>query len=671
MSLIYSMPHRNPAGSWIWKTSLFMRFEIAFSFTHTPKYDIIYKNEFMEEITLNSSKKLSTKIRKKKYDEPNKNLYVLFSLCLIAGIIPLILYIKKITVTDPGNLYIYGLSDQLDIFVYYKMVFLLLFTAVGLIFFLFSRKEVLSESRKKLYYYPMAIFTLFIMISTLFSEYKQVSFFGFVDRYEGAFVLIGYLVIMFLAMNSLKEEKEIKILFLCLLASAFVISLIGTLQYFGIDYYRSKIFFDIVTPAALKGQMSEISSKFPENTIFTTLTNSNYVGSYMAMLLPIVLVFLVHSKKISHKIIFVALLGLIVLNWVGCESRAGIVGGVLALLFLLIMYRRKILSHKVIVLSTMLFICAAVFAANVVSEGAFISRFKSMISFEGKGSSDANNALLNSIEGLVDIKMDNEKTSIITEKGTVQIALVEKQLKLMDEKNSEVKFSVENDIINLEDERFKKISLHMYPGDGYIEVYFNDYDLIKVLFTNKGLRSPSNRWMTDRGNKEIEAAGFSGMESLGSNRGYIWSRSIPLLKDTVILGHGPDTFPIYFPQYDYVGKLRSYQTGVIFVDKPHNMYLQTAINTGIISLLALLAIFGIYFVSSFKLYFKEEFTSFLPTAGLACFAAFIGYTAAGMFNDSVVSVAPVFWVLLGSGIGINFSLYKNRLKNSEDKLPHR
>ncbi len=51
--------------------------------------------------------------------------------------------------------------------------------------------------------------------------------------------------------------------------------------------------------------------------------------------------------------------------------------------------------------------------------------------------------------------------------------------------------------------------------------------------------------------------------------------------------------------------------------------------------------------------------SFLPVAGLACFAAFCGYAAAGVFNDSVVSVAPVFWVLLGLGIGINIRLRKS------------
>jgi len=42
----------------------------------------------------------------------------------------------------------------------------------------------------------------------------------------------------------------------------------------------------------------------------------------------------------------------------------------------------------------------------------------------------------------------------------------------------------------------------------------------------------------------------------------------------------------------------------------------------------------------------------------AIFSAIISYCMAGFFNDSVVSVAPVFWVLLGLGIAMNKSAYK-------------
>ena len=38
----------------------------------------------------------------------------------------------------------------------------------------------------------------------------------------------------------------------------------------------------------------------------------------------------------------------------------------------------------------------------------------------------------------------------------------------------------------------------------------------------------------------------------GSKRVYIWSRSIPILKDCLLLGFGPDTYSIVFPSYNFV-----------------------------------------------------------------------------------------------------------------------
>ena len=39
--------------------------------------------------------------------------------------------------------------------------------------------------------------------------------------------------------------------------------------------------------------------------------------------------------------------------------------------------------------------------------------------------------------------------------------------------------------------------------------------------------------------------------------------------------------------------------------------------------------------------------------GISVMLGIVGYLAAGMFNDSVVSVAPIFWILLGVGAALN------------------
>jgi hypothetical protein len=150
-----------------------------------------------------------------------------------------------------------------------------------------------------------------------------------------------------------------------------------------------------------------------------------------------------------------------------------------------------------------------------------------------------------------------------------------------------------------------------------------------------------------------ESIGFNGYERWASSRGYIWSRSLPLLKDTLFIGHGPDTFALYFPQNDFVNKLKYLDTPYTLVDKPHNMYLQIALNTGVLSLVAFIVFVLWFVISAIKLYIKPKSINTFYIAGVSCVTAVVGYLVAGLANDSIIGVSTVFWVLLGIGIACN------------------
>ena len=89
------------------------------------------------------------------------------------------------------------------------------------------------------------------------------------------------------------------------------------------------------------------------------------------------------------------------------------------------------------------------------------------------------------------------------------------------------------------------------------------------------------------------------------------------------------------------------------VDKPHNLYLQIFMNEGGIALLAFLVMAGAYLVDSIRLYAWRKGHTLPEILGIANCLAIIGYLFAGFFNDSVVSVAPVFWILFGAGVALN------------------
>lgn len=140
-------------------------------------------------------------------------------------------------------------------------------------------------------------------------------------------------------------------------------------------------------------------------------------------------------------------------------------------------------------------------------------------------------------------------------------------------------------------------------------------------------------------------------------RGYIWARTLPLIKKYFFLGSGPDTFIIAFPSNDIVGMYNSGHDGEI-VTKPHCMYMQIAVQTGVPSLIALLVFFIWYMADCLKIYWKNTYKSYLSVIGVSIFVSVIGYLILALTNDSCVATAPIFYGLIGMGLGINWKLKK-------------
>ncbi len=165
---------------------------------------------------------------------------------------------------------------------------------------------------------------------------------------------------------------------------------------------------------------------------------------------------------------------------------------------------------------------------------------------------------------------------------------------------------------------------------------------------------------------DIESWGFENNMDFGSGRGYIWSRSIPLLKHYLVTGAGADCYCAVFPQNDYAFKY-SYRRGHFYevIDKPHDLYIQIAINTGLISLIAWFGIIVAYMVRMLKS--KIRFTSFEDFVQAGCFLGVIGFLASAVFNDSSVSTMPTFYTMLGLGLALTGFKEKQMIKPKEKK----
>jgi hypothetical protein len=580
-------------------------------------------------------------------------------LILSITIIPLIVFLKRIELGDNLAAYWTG-AVNMDFFSYYKSVWFIFFALLGLIlFFIYLSRG--NKIKKTNYYIPIAVYSFFAFFSTVFSETPYTAFLGFPDRFEGLFVLLSYMLILFLAINLINDQKTLKLIIISLLIAAAVLGLQGVFQYFGLDFFQTDFGRALILPQSQHNLINQLNFEFDSNIIYSTMFNPNYVGSYTAMLFSLTLALFILIKNKQKKFFLGAVNLIMFAYWLGSLSRAGMVGGGIAVLMLLVLLKDILKANwKPLLFLALAFV--AIFAGMNSYGNGNIAR--DILSLRGEAETLRTDTVSESEgpagESLTEIKTDGSDLMIKTNENLINVRLEESSLKFINQEDEALRYSFNQETgeINFASEQYRNHDFSFDPENNILKWRFEKMEA-SYKITQNGFYIVGHNSQAYKIEEKVESWGFEGKERLGSSRGYIWSRSLPLLKDSWFLGFGADTYAINFPQKDWTGKLKAFGVTNKIVDKPHNMYLQMAINTGVPSLLAVLAILVMYFYQSIKLFWNNKFEKLEAKIGVAVLAAVLGYAVAGLFNDSIVSVAPVFWVLLGIGISINLKLADN------------
>jgi hypothetical protein len=144
-----------------------------------------------------------------------------------------------------------------------------------------------------------------------------------------------------------------------------------------------------------------------------------------------------------------------------------------------------------------------------------------------------------------------------------------------------------------------------------------------------------------------------------SDRGYIWHYSNELIKDNYIFGYGPDNLYYNFPQ---VNPHKEQFMPNVDVDKPHNMYLQVLLDTGIFGLIGfMILLVGLLLKSNKAIDLETDL--YKNTYFKALMLVIAAYMIQGMVNDNHLTVQPTVYLIMGIGA----SLIKQTLDKA--KLP--
>lgn len=578
----------------------------------------------------------------------NESIFVLLPLIAVVTILPLIVkmhtYHTGLSIFDWYS----AADDYFDMFLYYKQWFFVAFSAIALSVVCFKAFMDKKSLKFAPVFIPLGIYAALALLSTLFSKYSNFGVTGIFEQFENIFCLLGYAIVVYYSFLMIRQENEIQLMIDSLAIGALILGTVGSFQAFGLDFFNSSFGRNLIVDQYT--DPASLSIVFGEGRTYATLYNPNYVGVYTAFIIPMFSVLLINAKKLYQYILYSLVLIVSAISLFGSQSKAGFVSILVAALFVLVLLREKLLKRWMIVLPLVLIIAGSFFYINKINNNAYLNSIKN--SFRVNKAEDP---ALTSIEAKEDgvyvtYKGNEFIASLNTAEGIFLPLAVDSTFTPIASTLGEDGFTY-----TFTDERFAGIQLFPIQFQDIlgIGIRINGYDWYFSNLTGTGTYQYINRYGRISSIEAPETASFlKGYEAFASKRGYIWSRTLPLLKKHFFLGSGADTFAIAFPQHDYVGFYNhGYPTELI--TKPHCLYLQMAVQTGTLSLIAFLAFYLMYFFSSLRIYIKSQKDSPIAHIGIAIFIGTISYMVSAISNDSSISVAPVFWVMIGVGITVN------------------
>lgn len=587
---------------------------------------------------------------------------ILFVLCIVPLIMRLYRFYSGLSLYSWHS----GTSQETDIFLYYKGVALVIsavFMVIILVFsILKSRKErSLSENIDKLkqakWIIAVGIFGLSALLSTLFSEYRSYGFSGFLEQFESIWVILAYCTVAVYTFYFIRTKKDVDILCKGLFFLLAVLCAIGFSQLAGHDIWKTDFGKSLYIPSEYE-QLRDSLNFNSSSSIYITLLNPNYVGVFFALVLPICIMLCIGGSSFKKKAAWGIMSAAVFLCALASGSKAFLLTIIVTITIgtlLLIIRNIKFLPLITAIIS--------VFAILISAYDTYSG--KDLCSYVKKALTPVENSYV--VEDFVieadkvTLKYSGKQISFKTEYYSYAQMVY---LTAFDEDGADVAYTM-NDagIIYFDDERYNDINAEIYIGVNalpyVIEINAAGH-YYRFSYENGSYCYVNNLFKVDQ-IVTAPSAIFTKYDRLFSGRGYIWSRSIPLLKNSLILGTGADSFCFVFPHNDYIARANAgYQNNL--TTRPHNIYLQTGIQYGVPALICYLIFILMYIVQTFKLCWKADYKNSYYFLALGILLGVIGYLIMGLSNDSCVAVTPVAWLLLGFGYSLNYMLKKDKVQ---------
>ncbi len=656
------------------------------------------KNQSKKKSNSKSSKKKQPEITIRQQERITSNEVILLLPALFLVTVYMFCVRGRIIPSNTGEFYWSTSGEYVgDLYAYFRMQVFVILTIAAIICLLIYFYNDYIDIKKHAVYIPMGVYAAAVLLSYVFSDYKDIALLGATGIYEGTIALICYMCILFYTMHAVRNERCVKLVVNCFCIACLVLGIWGILQVNGIRLANLPAWLYI--PATMMD-----SAQAAAQGVVTAVTwffgNQNYASFFMIFPICIFAMLCISRKDTKWQVAYAALTGLMMYNLWQTASIGGMVG--LAAAFVaavLIAGAKNIWKWKKSLGLLILFgVLSIILSSSIIStqvKGSLPAESTPAAKVEVAPVQEPENVPAEDAANAPAAPAEQTETASAEQQeappeAQTPVAPQNVRIDYIKTEGSDVIFSFQGEeyTIAVENDEIKSVTDSSGNNVPYSNALFTasvtadetaGRNLINIATARKNWRfvtmddgdvyyiPPSGQAVKL---DETEKMGFEGNERFGSGRGYIWSRTLPMLKDTIILGKGADTYMACFPHDDYAGRYNMYmvtESSEVLVDKPHNMYMGVAFNTGMLSLLAQLAIYGIYLIESVRAYRRHQYRGFKDYMGMAVFIAITGFLFAGLVYDTTVQIMPMVYVFLGMGFAVNRMIFAEKAVSAESE----
>lgn len=505
-----------------------------------------------------------------------------------------------------------------------------------------------------------------VVLSATGSQYANTAWLGYTTLYEGAFVLVAYLVAAWYVSEAVGNDAEGFLLLrsagaVCLFEAAH-----GIAEGFGRQIWRT----DFGRWLMGTGR-SEVTYRFSGSRMaYGTVFQPNHYGMLMAMLGALALGMIFCERKRGWRIFWLV-------GYVGALAAALCSNsrtGILVLLGVSVLCAGCIAIDKMrrgktsasnangkqtrpLIILCMLVVAGLALFWLIVPEGVagrFWMRMKA-------------------VSAPVAIAPDEARISLANNRVTIDIPGKEFFVTRTPSRVWNISVRENNGVENM----VIANATGEDRGGGWKGVPIPELQNGEILFRDEGnvrlkvqgytvpfYAAGSRIWWVDEAGKrlvpDVPASEYtvSGNEGIFSLRGYIWRRTLEVCRDLPLFGTGPGTFAQAFPNADLLNRQRFGSN--IIEDKGHGIWATFSVQLGLagFTLYVLPFLYGLY-----------RLTARLVRVGVdRCFPVFLGlaaYCLCALTNDSTVGVTPIFCVLAGVGVAFSSNAKTPDTKNTD------